>query len=118
MSFLHREVGRSLRVRVKSSVTQEELGVELLLLHIKRSQLRWFGHLYRMMSPGRLPREVFQASGGHSKEDPGHAGVTMSLGWPGNSLGSHRKSWRRSSGRGPNSMDDPEFHWLLDYSSK
>uniref|UniRef100_A0A3B4AQ95 Histone H2A/H2B/H3 domain-containing protein n=1 Tax=Periophthalmus magnuspinnatus TaxID=409849 RepID=A0A3B4AQ95_9GOBI len=26
--------------------------------------------------------------------DPGHAGGTMSLGWPGNTLGSHRRSWR------------------------
>ncbi|KAI3354681.1 hypothetical protein L3Q82_019175, partial [Scortum barcoo] len=52
--------GRSLRDRVRSSVTREELGVEPLLLHIERSQLRWLGHLFRM-PPGRLPREVFQA---------------------------------------------------------
>ena len=37
---------------------KEELGVEPLLLHIERSQLRWLGHLYQM-PPGRLPREVF-----------------------------------------------------------
>ncbi|KAI3374045.1 hypothetical protein L3Q82_022600 [Scortum barcoo] len=49
--------GRSLRDRVRSSVTREELGVEPLLLHIERSQLRWLGHLFRM-PPGRLPREV------------------------------------------------------------
>ncbi|KAI3371761.1 hypothetical protein L3Q82_024310 [Scortum barcoo] len=52
--------GRSLRDRVRSSVTREELGVEPLLLRIERSQLRWLGHLFRM-PPGRLPREVFQA---------------------------------------------------------
>ena len=34
--------------------------VEPLLLHIKRSQLRWLGHLYRM-APGCLPLEVFLA---------------------------------------------------------
>ncbi|KAK3559006.1 hypothetical protein QTP86_000109 [Hemibagrus guttatus] len=39
---------------------REELGVELLLLHIERGQLRWLGHLFRM-PPGRLPGEVFQA---------------------------------------------------------
>ncbi|KAI3363774.1 hypothetical protein L3Q82_001205 [Scortum barcoo] len=50
----------SLRDRVRSSVTWEELGVEPLLLRIKRSQLRWLGYLFRM-PPGRLPREVFQA---------------------------------------------------------
>ncbi|KAI3352435.1 hypothetical protein L3Q82_005389 [Scortum barcoo] len=54
MSFLRRVAGRSLRDRVRSSVTREELGVEPLLLHIERSQLRWLGHLFRM-PPGRLP---------------------------------------------------------------
>ena len=52
MSFLRRVVGRSLRDRVRSSVTREELGVEPLLLHIE--------HLY-WMPPGRLPQEVFLA---------------------------------------------------------
>ena len=56
MSFLRRVAGRSLRDRVRSSVTREEHGVEPLLLHIKRSQLR-LRHLYRM-PPGRLPREA------------------------------------------------------------
>ncbi|XP_048009164.1 uncharacterized protein LOC125243494 [Megalobrama amblycephala] len=60
MSFLRRVAGRSLRDRVRSSVTQEELRVEPLLLHIERSQLRWLGHLFRM-PPGRLPGEVFRA---------------------------------------------------------
>ena len=60
MSFLRRVAGHSLRDRVRSSVTREELGVEPLLLHIERSQLRWLGHLFRM-PPGRLPREVFLA---------------------------------------------------------
>ncbi|KAI3377434.1 hypothetical protein L3Q82_008412 [Scortum barcoo] len=80
---------RSLRDRVRSSVIREELGVEPLLLRIERSQLRWLGHLFRM-PPGRLPREVFQAGvppGGGPGEDPGHAGETMSLGWPGNASG-------------------------------
>ena len=40
MSFLRRVVGRSLRDRVRSSIILEELGVEPLLLHIERSQLR------------------------------------------------------------------------------
>ncbi|KAK3520218.1 hypothetical protein QTP70_019360 [Hemibagrus guttatus] len=60
MSFLHRVAGCSLRDRVRSFVTREELGVELLLLHIERGQLRWLGHLFRM-PPGRLPGEVFRA---------------------------------------------------------
>ncbi|KAK3528905.1 hypothetical protein QTP70_012070 [Hemibagrus guttatus] len=60
MSFLRRVAGRSLRDRVRSSVTREELGVEPLLLHIERGQLRWLEHLFRM-PPGRLPGEVFRA---------------------------------------------------------
>ncbi|KAK3518331.1 hypothetical protein QTP86_003614 [Hemibagrus guttatus] len=60
MSFLRRVAGRSLRDRVRSSVTREELGVEPLLLHIERGQLRWLGYLFRV-PPGRLPVEVFWA---------------------------------------------------------
>ncbi|KAK3571512.1 hypothetical protein QTP86_012861 [Hemibagrus guttatus] len=60
MSFLRRVAGRSLRDRVRSSVTWEELGVEPLLLHIERGQLRWLGHLFRM-PPGRFPGGVFRA---------------------------------------------------------
>ncbi|KAA0706920.1 hypothetical protein E1301_Tti002240 [Triplophysa tibetana] len=60
MSFLCRVAGRSLRDRVRSSVTWEELRVEPLLLHIERGQLRWLGHLFRM-PPGRLPGKVFRA---------------------------------------------------------
>ncbi|KAK3515715.1 hypothetical protein QTP70_029929 [Hemibagrus guttatus] len=60
MSFLRRVAGRSLRDRVRSSVTREELGVEPLLLHIERGQLRWLGHLFRMPLR-RLPGEVFRA---------------------------------------------------------
>ncbi len=61
MSFLCRVAGRSLRDRVRSSVTLEELRVESLLLGIERSQLRWLGHLFRI-PPGCRPGEVFLAS--------------------------------------------------------
>ncbi|KAK3533462.1 hypothetical protein QTP70_022244 [Hemibagrus guttatus] len=60
MSFFRRVAGRSLKDRVRSSVTREELGVEPLLLHIERGQLRWLGHLFRMPR-GRLPGEVFRS---------------------------------------------------------
>ena len=43
MSFLLRRVsGLSLRDRVRSSDIREGLRVEPLLLHMERSQLRWF----------------------------------------------------------------------------
>ncbi len=87
MSFLRRVAGRSLRDRVRSSVTREELGVEPLLLHIERSQLRWLGYLFGCPRDAFLGRCSWHVPpGGDPGEDPGHAGVTMSLGWPGNAL--------------------------------
>ncbi|KAK3539790.1 hypothetical protein QTP70_013235 [Hemibagrus guttatus] len=74
MSFLHRGAGCSLRDRVRSSVTREGLGVEPLLLHIERGQLRWLGHLFRMPL-GRLPGEVFRAC--HREEAPGKTQDTL-----------------------------------------
>ena len=96
MSFLRRVAGLSLRDRVRSSVIWEELGVDPLLLRVEKSQMRWLGHLVRI-PPGRLLGEVFRArpTGRDPGEDPGHAGETMSLGWPGNALGSPRKSWTK-----------------------
>ncbi len=72
MGFLRRVAGVSIRVKVKTLVIREELGVELLLLCNDRSQLRWFRHLVRM-PPGRLPGEVFQAcpAGKGPGADPG-----------------------------------------------
>ncbi|KAI3375158.1 hypothetical protein L3Q82_021682 [Scortum barcoo] len=56
-----RVAGRSLRDRVRSSVTSGGARSRAAApSHIERSQLRWLGHLFRM-PPGRLPREVFQA---------------------------------------------------------
>ncbi|XP_048870381.1 uncharacterized protein LOC125742436 [Brienomyrus brachyistius] len=59
MRFLRRVSGLSLRDRVRCSDIRESLRVEPLLLHVERSQLRWFGHLARMepvevvWTPGR-----------------------------------------------------------------
>ncbi len=54
MSFLRRVAGRSLRDKMRSSVTREEFRVEPLLLDIERSQLRWLGHLF-WVPPWCLP---------------------------------------------------------------
>ena len=55
-----RVAGVSLMDRVRSLSIWEGLGVQLLLLCVERSQLRWFEHLL-WMPPGRIHREVFQA---------------------------------------------------------
>lgn len=60
MSYLHWESGLFLRDRVRSLVIWEGPGLEPLLLCVERSQMRWLGHLGRML-PGRLPAEVFRA---------------------------------------------------------
>jgi len=60
MNFSPGMAGFSLRDRVRSSDIRRELGVVPLLLRVKRSQLRWFGHLISM-PPRRLPFEVFWA---------------------------------------------------------
>lgn len=60
MSFICRMAGLSLRDGVRSSVIRRGLRVEPLLLHIKRSHLRWVGHLVRI--PLRsLPGEMLWA---------------------------------------------------------
>ena len=59
MSFLRRVAGYTLLGRMKSLAIREELKVEPLLLHIKRSQFKWFRHLIGM-PPGCLPVEVYQ----------------------------------------------------------
>lgn len=51
MSFLHRVAGLSVRNKMRSSVIREEPRVELLLLNIKRLNIR--------LPPGHLPNEVF-----------------------------------------------------------
>lgn len=45
---------------MRSLVIQKGLRVNLLILHFKRSQLKWFGHLIRM-PPGCILGEVFWA---------------------------------------------------------
>lgn len=60
MGFLQSVTEVSLRDRVRSLVILERPRVELLLLCVEKSQLRWFGHLIRLPQ-GRLPREMFLA---------------------------------------------------------
>ena len=48
MGFLRRISGFTLLDKVKSAHIRESLNIESLLLRLKRSQLRWYGHVTRM----------------------------------------------------------------------
>ncbi|KAG1954369.1 platelet-derived growth factor C [Pimephales promelas] len=87
MPFLRRVAGLSLRDRVRSSVTREELRVEML---------RWLLDAFPGSCSGQVPL------GGNPGEDLGHAGGTMSPSWPGNTSVSFRQSWRKCLGKSGN----------------
>ena len=58
--ILRRIEGVTVFNKVRSSEIQKSLNIEPLLLRIKRSQLRWFGHLSRMLQE-RLPKQALFA---------------------------------------------------------
>ena len=60
MKFFRRIEGVILFNKVRSSEIRKSLNIEPLLLRIKRSQLRWFGHVSRMPQE-RLPKQVLLA---------------------------------------------------------
>lgn len=77
MSFLHKVAACTLRDRMRSLISLEELRVEPLLLNIMGNQLRWLQHLFQM-APGRLP--VFRACPieGDLEKVSGNVGGTVS----------------------------------------
>ena len=60
MSFLLRIERVALLNKMRSSKIQKSVNFELLLLRIKRSQLRWFGHVSKMPQK-RLPEQALLA---------------------------------------------------------
>lgn len=103
---------------------EKSLKVELLLLCIERSQLRWFGHLLRM-PPRRHPVDVFWAcpTGKRPQVYPEHARGIISLGWCENALRSPKMSWRKWPGKRtygcpylPCCHSDPvsDKRWIMD----
>ena len=60
MRFLERIEVVTLFNKVRSFKIQKSLNIELLLLLIERSQLRWFGHASRMPQK-RIPKQAFFA---------------------------------------------------------
>ena len=58
MGFLRRISGLTSLDKVKSADIRESLNIELLLLRLERSQLRWYGHVTRMPQEETAPRSV------------------------------------------------------------
>ena len=52
MDFLRKVRDLSLLEKVKSTDICQSLNIELLLLRIERSQMRWYGHVTRMSHEG------------------------------------------------------------------
>ncbi len=100
MSFLHRVSGLCFRDKVRSSDTWRELGVEPLLLRVKRSQLRWFRQVIRIL----LEAFLWRFSGhvqlvGDPRLDPKHAGGITYLIRAGTASGSPQRSCKILQGR-------------------
>ena len=62
MRFLQRIEGVNLFKKVRSFEIQKSRHIEPLLLRIKRSLLRWFGHVCKMPQE-RLPKQALLAKG-------------------------------------------------------
>ena len=60
MRFLRKIEGVTLFNKVHSSEIRKSLNIELLLLRIERSQLRWIGHVSRMTQE-KLPKQALLA---------------------------------------------------------
>ena len=61
MRFLQKIEGVTLFNKVRSPENRKSLNIEPLLLRIKRSQLRWFGHVSRMPQERLLPKQALLA---------------------------------------------------------
>ena len=80
-----------------SFLFSQGLGIELLLLCVERSQLRWFGHPVRI-PPDHHLRHI--QLGGPYGADSGEGEGIISLPWPGNASGSSSQSWLMWLGKG------------------
>ena len=60
MRFLRKIKGITMFDKLRNSAIRESLDIESLLLRIKRSQLRWVGHVSRMPQKW-LPKQTLDA---------------------------------------------------------
>ncbi len=94
MSVLGRVPRLTVGDRTRWLDIQKELGVQSLLLHVERSQLRCFGHLIRI-PPGGVPLGVLWQCGGDPGANPEHARGIICPIWPVNVPGPLWSSWRK-----------------------
>jgi len=66
MKFFRRIERATLFNKVRSSKIQKPLNIEPLLLQIERSQLRWFGHVSRMLQERLLKQALLTKENGKS----------------------------------------------------
>ena len=60
MKYLRKVVGKTRRDKVRNNTIREEVGQTAIQNHIKKKELRWFGHLNRM-DENRIPKKMFEA---------------------------------------------------------
>ena len=58
MRFSQKIKGVTMFDKLRNTAIRESLNIELLLLRIERSQLKWFGYVSRMPHE-RLPKQTF-----------------------------------------------------------
>ena len=94
IEFLRKVRDLSLLDKVKNTDIRKSLNIELLLLHIERLQLRWYGHVARMFHK-RTEKQLmlFRVAKG-LQGDPEPAGEIMLKTWPGHVLEFHQQNCR------------------------
>ena len=79
MRFLRKIEGVTLFNKVRSSEIRKSLKIDPLLLRIKRSQLRWFGHVSRMPQE-RLPKQaLLTKANGRRPVGRSHGPITLRI---------------------------------------
>ena len=94
MGFLRIVRGLSLLDKISIDIRQS-LNIEPLLLHIERSQLRWYGRVTRM-SQEQTAKQLMDAlsSGKKSRERPRTRWQIMLKTWHGHALEFHQRNYR------------------------
>ena len=71
MRCLRKAVGVTKRDKIRNDAIRKKLGMEPVLTHIKRQQIKWFGHLLRMPA-NTLPQRTYntKSSGKRKRGKP------------------------------------------------